>query len=686
MLYRYDALQRIVASQSATVNLSNGMLATAANNAYSQKWTYDPNGNIRGHNDVTTPNSTRVGTTAGTFADNLTYAYSDSPTAIGGLGQANKTHNRLLKVTDLNTTQPTGQNGSNTLTYDNIGNLITNVSSISTEGTSTIAWTVYGKVASVSRLISGVTRNTTYYYDERDNRLGEVNGHILLPPGNTLPTETWYIRDAQGNVLSVYTKNTAGQLVQTELPLYGSSRVGMQKVTRFGPLNGTKPPRVIPFQRRRGDKFFEISNHLGNVITTVSDHMLGEGTTALTYYQAQVKTYADYYPFGMEMQNRTSSSPNYRYGFNGKEKDQAGEFSAGQTHYDYGFRIYNPVWGKFLSVDPLTASYSMLTPYQFASNTPIQAIDLDGLEAAPSDCSCYEGQQETTTGSNPLSSPTGVGAMSSITQDWIYHEGGVNGSAKGWMKPNDYASKVLDPLADGIDSNNGISTDASMDFAFSRKGDIDYLSLLHDYSKERAEFKESNPTVSGGQQFVPVWGSSKQSYLDFQAGNYGLGLFNAGMAVSDVFLLKSIVVNGGKFVAKGGLAGSRGTWSGWRGWYGRNGFASRGDVLHHTIFEANGVRRGTSLWWNAQQMPWNLTLLKPTTIRGTLYSAQEMSILIHGQALGAKWGARKVGTSWSGSASGLGLRLYYGTNSFHKSGSMYMLRLGLNEGRSYFGF
>jgi hypothetical protein len=185
MLYRYDALQRIVASQSATVNLSNGVLTTAANNAYSQKWTYDPNGNIRGHNDVTTPNSTRVGTTAGTFADNLTYAYSDSPTAIGGLGLANKTHNRLLKVTDLNTTQPTGQNGSNTLTYDNIGNLITNVSSISTEGTANIAWTVYGKVASITRL----SKTTTYHYDERDNRLGEVNGHILLPPGNTRSRE-----------------------------------------------------------------------------------------------------------------------------------------------------------------------------------------------------------------------------------------------------------------------------------------------------------------------------------------------------------------------------------------------------------------------------------------------------------------------------------------------------------------
>jgi RHS repeat-associated protein len=73
----------------------------------------------------------------------------------------------------------------------------------------------------------------------------------------------------------------------------------------------------------------------------------------------------------------------YRYGFNGKEKDSKGEWGS-STHYDYGFRIYKPSIGKFLSVDPLTQSYPMLTPYQFASNTPIVAIDLDGLESRTS--------------------------------------------------------------------------------------------------------------------------------------------------------------------------------------------------------------------------------------------------------------------------------------------------------------
>jgi RHS repeat-associated protein len=47
---------------------------------------------------------------------------------------------------------------------------------------------------------------------------------------------------------------------------------------------------------------------------------------------------------------------------------------------DYGFRIYDPRIGKFLSVDPLTKDYPWYTPYQFAGNMSISAIDLDGSE------------------------------------------------------------------------------------------------------------------------------------------------------------------------------------------------------------------------------------------------------------------------------------------------------------------
>jgi RHS repeat-associated protein len=68
----------------------------------------------------------------------------------------------------------------------------------------------------------------------------------------------------------------------------------------------------------------------------------------------------------------------YRYGFNGKEEDD--EVKGDGNQQDYGMRIYDPRLGRFLSVDPISKKYPELTPYQFASNTPIMGIDLDGLE------------------------------------------------------------------------------------------------------------------------------------------------------------------------------------------------------------------------------------------------------------------------------------------------------------------
>ena len=69
-----------------------------------------------------------------------------------------------------------------------------------------------------------------------------------------------------------------------------------------------------------------------------------------------------------------SSESGYRFDFNGKETDNESGLQ------NYGERIYNKTLGKFLSVDPFTKKYVYLTPYQFASNSPISGVDLDGLE------------------------------------------------------------------------------------------------------------------------------------------------------------------------------------------------------------------------------------------------------------------------------------------------------------------
>ena len=129
-----------------------------------------------------------------------------------------------------------------------------------------------------------------------------------------------------------------------------------------------------------GKKNYELANHLGNVLAVISDRKKGMGSVNgnYAYFDAVTLTATDYFPFGMAMPSRTFNTEGYRYGFNGKEND--GEWAK----QDYGARISDPRIARFLSLDPLTKSYPWYTPYQFGGNTPIQAVDLDGLEPGSS--------------------------------------------------------------------------------------------------------------------------------------------------------------------------------------------------------------------------------------------------------------------------------------------------------------
>lgn len=78
------------------------------------------------------------------------------------------------------------------------------------------------------------------------------------------------------------------------------------------------------------------------------------------------------------MPGRSFSYENYGFGFNGKLKDD--EVKGEANHYDYGERVLDPRVSRFLSVDPFHRKYAWYTPYQFAGNKFIAALDLDGLE------------------------------------------------------------------------------------------------------------------------------------------------------------------------------------------------------------------------------------------------------------------------------------------------------------------
>lgn len=70
------------------------------------------------------------------------------------------------------------------------------------------------------------------------------------------------------------------------------------------------------------------------------------------------------------------STEPHLFAFNGKENLE--EITGWQ---DYGFRMYDDRIGRPPSIDPLIKNFPKLSPYQFFSNNPIWATDLDGLEA-----------------------------------------------------------------------------------------------------------------------------------------------------------------------------------------------------------------------------------------------------------------------------------------------------------------
>jgi len=80
------------------------------------------------------------------------------------------------------------------------------------------------------------------------------------------------------------------------------------------------------------------------------------------------------YPFGSIM--ASVSKGEYRYGFNGMEKDD--ELNGEGNSLDFGARIYDSRLGRWMSVDPLAHTYPSLTPYHGIGNNPILFKDIDG--------------------------------------------------------------------------------------------------------------------------------------------------------------------------------------------------------------------------------------------------------------------------------------------------------------------
>jgi len=78
------------------------------------------------------------------------------------------------------------------------------------------------------------------------------------------------------------------------------------------------------------------------------------------------------------MPGRQFNANSYKYGFNGKEKDD--EIKGAGNSLDFGARIYDSRLRRWLAVDPLQSKYPNQSPYNYCSNDPIVFIDPDGME------------------------------------------------------------------------------------------------------------------------------------------------------------------------------------------------------------------------------------------------------------------------------------------------------------------
>jgi hypothetical protein len=138
-------------------------------------------------------------------------------------------------------------------------------------------------------LEAAVSTKVAFQYNDRGQRVKKESYN------NQTTYSTYYVRDAAGSVMAVYTK-TAGPFTYQPLQvkehsIYGSGRIGVFK--RENTLPG-------------GYALYELTDHLGNVRAVIMKS--GGNVLSLT-----AKT--DYYPFGMPMPNRHTTDNNYRYAF-----------------------------------------------------------------------------------------------------------------------------------------------------------------------------------------------------------------------------------------------------------------------------------------------------------------------------------------------------------------------------------
>jgi RHS repeat-associated protein len=404
--FRYDQLNRIKevhawtdAQLIATNNWSTAN-ATDNNGNYAERFEYDLNGNIE--------LAVREGHLTGTHQhmDNIIYNYVSGTNKLDNVNDVGTALSSDYDM-DIDGGQTSGNYG-----YDAIGNLTSDVS----EDIQNIEWNNQGKIVKITRTNTSNKEDLEFLYDAAGQRIAKI---VKPRVGGTLqPENKWvytiYSRDAAGNVLAVYNyayKQLVGsnwQIVYDlkEQHIYSGSRLGLNydqqspvtsdfsgSVGTDGTFNlaaFTFSTVIVPavstneLKRQLGYKTYELTNHLGNVLATVSDRRIPVGSgNLIVNFLPEIFTYTDYFVFGAAIPGRSfvSASGKYRYGFNGLEKNS--DCGCDGITYSAEARDYDARVGRWITKDPLSILMPWETPYSFSNNMPIIGSDKDGRFCIP---------------------------------------------------------------------------------------------------------------------------------------------------------------------------------------------------------------------------------------------------------------------------------------------------------------
>ncbi len=397
--FKYDQLNRISeAKRFIDLDRGSNTIGVSETNKHYEIFTYDGNGNILTVERMDEDENA---------LDRLTYNYETN----GYLQSTNKLSYVSDNVNTSYTADIEDQSDPN-YQYDPVGNLIYDAQEYIEE----IVWTASGKI---SKIIRGEgLANIEYEYDASGNRISKlVKPKSPNNPNHPADERYWeysyYVRDASGNILAIYSRKIDPEdegdaylyhqyITLSEVPVYGSSRLGVWmperhlwrasfSVDSYDEESGTYGNKVLDaiypsyslenegvFKRYLGEKRYELTNHLGNVLTVISDMKIYDDNKVSGLNLADIRSAQEYYVFGMPITDRQYNSDQYRFGFNGKENDN--EVKGTGNQLDFGARIYDPRLGRWLSVDPMAHKYPHISPYAFTVNNPIIFIDDDGKE------------------------------------------------------------------------------------------------------------------------------------------------------------------------------------------------------------------------------------------------------------------------------------------------------------------